>query len=766
MIKKKKSLMKQKVTLIIVAALLIAALGITLAVVLNIANTHPVIDEADGATYYLIKRDGVYAMYASDKKTLLPVDGQYGYYEAASGTLFDVDKSTGEYEAIRLAATMEGTNEELGFGQRFLIFPHIEKKNIAKLEVSNSNGAFTFLRVNAETLKPDNSGDFIIEGSPLVAYDQEMFASLYVSAGYTLTSHKIADPIKDANGEFSEYGLVAEKRTREKIDPKTGKFELDDEGNYVYEEYDYVPAFYVLTDTSGNKYKVIIGDMLVTGGGYYVQYVDVSGETEVKRDAVYVLTADFGDTMLASIEEFVTPQLTYPMSMNSYFDVERFLILSRNKNAGEGDNFWNDPTIGFSYIDLSERENTINASEPYVFLSGFGLAGYKASSDNIDSCLQSLYSPGIVKVAKLAPSIEDMVKYGLAIETGVNEEGKTTYDMAPEFVVTFNYDALDENGKVMETVNNMIYISEVNEDGNRYAFTEIYSVKSSGASDELLYSMDMILEVEGYSLEFLSWDRYDWINESYVNLNIAFCDKITLSTPNYSATFELDNTASDSTESISSTNLKVHATDSTGKDMETFSMLTCYDKNGNQWIITATEIKCYSPAGTELKITTAYYDYNRMGTQVRVVSGYIECMDGTQVYVSADEVRVVGVETKVYVRYNTNLFRQFYKTLLYASISDSYVVSEEKEQEIVTEANRLLTMTITNSQGETYIYNFYKIPNSNRKAYITVSVDKGDGNGPSEANGGFYVLVARVDKFTADAQRFFANELIDSTAKN
>ena len=50
MIKKKKSLMKQKVTLIIVAAVLIAALGITLAVVLNIANTHPVIDEADGAT--------------------------------------------------------------------------------------------------------------------------------------------------------------------------------------------------------------------------------------------------------------------------------------------------------------------------------------------------------------------------------------------------------------------------------------------------------------------------------------------------------------------------------------------------------------------------------------------------------------------------------------------------------------------------------------------------------------------------------------------
>ena len=51
MMKKKSSLMKRRVILTVAIAVLIAALGITLAVVLNIANTHPVVDEADGATY-------------------------------------------------------------------------------------------------------------------------------------------------------------------------------------------------------------------------------------------------------------------------------------------------------------------------------------------------------------------------------------------------------------------------------------------------------------------------------------------------------------------------------------------------------------------------------------------------------------------------------------------------------------------------------------------------------------------------------------------
>lgn len=747
MINKKATLMKRRTIAIVASVIAVALLAVALILVLDYVNATSVEDPADGTVYFIRKKDGIYRLYDTDKKTVMTSEEETGYYVTHADTLIEVDEETGEYEIIAVVDT-EG-NEQVGFNQRLLMFPHIEKAKILQLDVYNDSGSFTFVRYNSETGKVDSSGSFIIKGSPQVSFDEELFASLYVSAGYTLTTRKIEDPIKDENGEFSEYGLIPERRVRE-ITDENGEFVLNADGSYQYEEYDYTPAYYVLTDISGNKYKVIIGDLMVTGGGYYVQYVDMSGDAEVKRDAVYVLSSDISESLLAPVEDFVTPQLTYPMSLNNYFDVEKFYIFAKNGNS-IGDT----PIVGFSYIDLSERENTIRASEPYVFLDGVGLDGYMASSDNIDKCLQGLYSPSFVGVTKLSPTIEDFVKYGLAIEDGVDENGEKKYQILSERIITFNFDITDDDGNYVETIRQFIYVSALTENNTRYAFTEVYEVKSDGkVGSEPIYDYDMIVEVNAHSLEFLNWDGYAWINSGYVNLNIAFCDKIKLTAPGYSATFELDNTASDSTESISSTNLKVHATDSNGNDKVTFSQMNVIDESGNIWNITGTDITCYSSSGTSLTIKTAYYAYNTMGTQVRVISGYIQGADGSKVYVSADEVRVVtGNGENTYLRYDTSLFRQFYKTLLYASISDSYNVTDAEEANIVTDEKLLLTMEITDSTGTTKVYKFYKL--TSRKAYITVN-----------GNGGFYVLNNRVEKFISDAQRFFANEMIDATAKN
>ena len=85
------------------------------------------------------------------------------------------------------------------------------------------------------------------------------------------------------------------------------------------------------------------------------------------------------------------------------------------------------------------------------------------------------------------------------------------------------------------------------------------------------------------------------------------------------------------------------------------------------------------------------------------------------------------------------------------ALSDSELSDEEKAN-VVTDENCLLTMTILNSEGKENVYRFYKL--TSRKAYITIN-----------GNGGFYVLTDRVEKFVSDAQRFFAGELIDATAK-
>ena len=755
MIKKKSTLMKRRKIAIVVALVAVLVLAIALAIVLDYAKTVEVVDPADpSAVYYIKYRDKTYALYDSDKKTVMPTEEQYGYYVMESGTLVDIDEETGAYETIVVDYTVEG-NEELGFNFRVLMFPHIEKKNIRKLEVFNSKGDFTFVRYNLETDKIDDSASFIIEDSPLAAYDQEMFASLYVSAGYTLTTQKIVDPIKDANGEFSEYGLVSEMRPL--YDEETGE-PVTDEKTGEQKTYKYEPAYYVLTDTSGNEYKVIIGDRLVTGGGYYVQYVDLSTGKEIKRDAVYVLSADIGDTMLAAIEEFVTPALTYPMTMNSYFDVEDFFVLRKNYGSDSKDTPYL-ATVAFSYIDLAERENTIKASEPYIF-SGYTLDGYTPSNNNIDACLQSIYTPEFVKVIKLSPHGEDLIKYGLAVSDGTDKNGNPQYTLESEHMISYKYDILDDEGKKTDTVYNIVYISEPNKEGNRYAFTEIWSVDKEGEPDDQLYTLDMIVEVAGHSLEFLNWDAYEWINDSYINLNIAFCEKITLKSADYWAEFTLDNSKSDSESAISSTLLSVHAKDSAGNDRQTFSSLEIQGKGKGsdtvyRWEITASEIKCYDATGKEMKITSAYYDYNMLDSQVRVISGYIETTDGSKVYVTANEVKIEALDPSksvTYVRYDTSLFRQFYKTLLYATIVNSYQMTDEEKAEKITDANCMLTMTILDSEGKENIYKFYRL--TSRKAYITIN-----------GTGGFYVQCDRVNKFVSDAQRFFANEHIEATDK-
>ena len=730
MIEKQKStlLRRRKIAIIAVSAFILLLIP-TLIFVNYMVKTEVFYDVDD--TKYIIKyKDGSYSIYDT-KGFELDIDSEYGYYITESGTLIELDPETGEYEIIAVVDT-EG-NEVVGFNSRILIFPHTEKKNIRSLEVVNSNGSFTFHRYNIEKNAVDDSCDFIIKGSPFASYNQEGFAALYVDAGYTLSTRKIQDPIKDENGEFTEYGLANETR-------------VNDDG----EEYTYTPDYYILTDTSGTKHKVIIGDMLVTGTGYYAQYVNMDGETEEKRDAVYVLAADEGmDYMLGKIEDLVTPQIVHPMTMNTYFDVEKFSIIKEDATAEEG----YDQIVGFSYIDLALRENTIKANFPYVFTAS-SLDGYIPDSDNVNAALYALYDTAFVGVTKLAPTDADLLKYGLAQET-TDDKGNTKIELASKYILTFNYDILNDKNEYESTINERVLISEKNENGNYYAYSLIYSSTDKG--NEFLYSYGMIVEIEGYSFDFLEWNRLKWIEQNYIYLNIAYCEEITLSSPNYSASFTLDNSNSDQAEQTNSNKLTVSASDSNGNSINTFSDLTVIDKDGIIWEITVSEITAYDSKGNKLKIDTAHYAYNKLGAQVRVVSGYIPCNDGTRVYVTTDKVTITNSQDEVlaeYVRYATSLFRKFFQTLISSTVENSYEVTEEQESEIVTDSNWLLTITVTNSEGETNEYSFYSIPSSSRKAYITVN-----------GNGNFYVLSSRVQKFISDAERFFALEEISPDAK-
>ena len=720
-----------------------------------ILNITAVIDPADQTEYYIICKDKTYALYDADKKTKRPTDAQYGYYITKAQTLIKVDAETGEYEikAVLEDYSTEGT-EVVGSNFRRLLFPYIEKANIRSIEVHNETGTYTFARMNANGDYDDN-GDFVIVGSPLTTYDQDLFASLHVSAGYTISTQKLENDkiVRLETGEidYAEYGLVPIKDRQRILEDGT------------VETYDHTPSYYVLTDKRGNKYKVLIGDRLVTGGGYYVQYVDMSSGTETPREAIYVLGSSISESLLAPIEDYVTPLISYPLDMNTYFDVEDFMIL-KNVEDGEGKRDFEE-IVSFSYIDLSERENTINSSIPYVFNENSEspaatLNGFQPSADNIDAALQSIYSPSYVGVHKFMPEPKDFVECGIwelvVDENGepvLDADGEKQYDTVAEYSISFKYDILDSNGNFVETVQSIIFISAPNEVGNRYVFATVYSPAKDGKDAKYLYDYNMIVEVAGHSLSFLTWDSYDWINSNYVNFNIAYVESIKIESPEYNAEFKLDNSLSDQSTKTNSNLITIAGTDSLGHNVNTFAQKIITDTQGRIWVITATDIKAYSATGTELKITTSRYEYNKLGTQALVDTGGIKDSNGDVVYVEADQIRIVhpNGSTEYVCRYDSSLFRRFYQTLLYANIVDSYPVDDEKRQEIVS-GTPMLTLTLKTTDGQEYVYRFYQI--TSRKAYITIN-----------GNGSFYVLPSRVQKFVTDAQRFFNLELIDGKDK-
>ncbi len=762
--KKKQSLMRRRKRAIILSAVAVILLAIALVFVLDYVETITV-EDVDGTAYYIRKKDGVYALYDADR-TLLKTDDEYGYYVTALGTLIRVDGETGEHEIIAVVDTVGNEVYDILYA-RMLLFPHLQRADIMSLEIHNSNGTdFAFLRYDSATGQVSPNGNFVLMNSPVSDYDQERFATLIVGTGYAMSTMKLENPIKDERGEFSEYGLVPQTR-------------VDKDGN----EYAYEPAYYIVTDRKGTKHKVILGDMLVTEDGYYAQYVEIGADgTETKRDAVYVLDVDTGDAVTATVEYYVTPMITYPMEMTNYFEVENFRVQQRKKGTKPGDSsavMYGEPTVEFSYIDVSLRENTLQSAFPYVFATA--MEGYTPSTDTITKCLQNLYDPALVGVCKLLPSEEDLAKYGLyAAKTDgdgkplTDEQGNILYAACADYTFSYDFKVKDDSGAVRYTLNHLVLVSDKKLDettgeyvktGSYYVYTVLTEVTVDGEGKrayEQTGLYNMIVEVEGHTLDFVTWDRYKWVNTGYINGSIAFVTDITLESPTYRASFKLDNSLSDTTDSMNANYMSVTASDSNNKTADTLGLLTVTDKNGYIWRISATELQVFDAAGNQQSMAEGipYYADNEMGMQALCRNGYIEC-SSYRVEVTANTVRILyhNGQEEVFCRYQSNLFKRFYQTLLYASIVDSYEMTEEEETALINNsAALLLTMTITTRDADgtvaTTTYCFYQIEGAPRKAYLTIN-----------GNGGFYVMKNRVDKFVTDAQSFFDLKMIDPTAK-
>ena len=515
---KKRNETKKQISAIIITSVAILLLVAALITVLYLVDIYSY-EDVDGEKYQIKKIDGIYSLCYRDGEVC--DKNSDGYYQTDAGTLLYVDTTSGEWKRFAVVDT-EGT-EEVGYAEYVLMFKQLtydmsstndKSKIISKIEINNEHGSYTLVRAN------DKSNEFLIEEYKNAPIDREIFAQLAVACGYTLSMRRLEDPKLLESGEidYAEYGLAPTEEYVYDGLPECGTPSI------VEKE----PANYTVSTMSGDSYKVYLGDMTVTGTGYYARYEG--------RDTIYILSStNLSATVMKPAETLATPMIVYPMGMTDYFNVANFTIyedidyeaikneLSEKWGGVEIDDeeFAKDYSVSFeknshkacdfTYVDADSRKNSMYATIPYVSNLDY-TDGYYVNSANIDNVLYNMYATEFSSVEKLSPDENDLEKYNL------------TY---PEYVIAYLYLTKNESGEDAY-VYNYVEVSAKTEDGIFYAYSSMY---------------DMIVGVSESSFDFLLWEEIDWYDTSYIQLDLGHVEKIVIESPEFGTSFTVDDSA-------------------------------------------------------------------------------------------------------------------------------------------------------------------------------------------------------------------------------
>ena len=726
--RKKSSLLRRRKIIIIISVLLVIASGIALYFVNDyVNNVIPYVDTADGTTYYIKSVNGVWKLY--DKNgLLLPTEEAFGYFVTASGTLVEVKEDTGKYYTRAVPDISDG---ELTEYEKVLIFKHIESKNIRSIEVHNQKDVYRFYRFNIAEMKADDKSDFVLSGSPLLTLKKDYLSSLAIATGYPLAVTRVDEPkTVDGSIDLAEYGLAPEKRT---------KIEKNKKGEEITVEYDYTPTYYILTTTNDERFKMIIGDSLINGGGYYAQYIELDGELEKPRNKIYVLGASIKSSILAEAKTYITPGIAYPVTQNDYYDVTDFSL--KKKADGGYKNI-----ISFSFIPIADRTGTVRGSKPYVFTDERSNS-YQPNYDKIDTCLLAFMEPTIVDIAVLSPSQADRAKYGLMKEVldkdgnpVLNENKTKQYVYDSEYTISFKRTAKDDAGNKVNFLQT-VYISKKNANGNYYSYTTLEFLDNTNMSKITGITFDMICEVSGDTFNFLSYDEYDWTYPYALETGIKYATDLKVTTPNYSATFKIENIKDGDDNTIA-----IIGSASDGKTADTFGMYKFTDSQGNYWTISQTDVTVLAPDGkTKMSATGLVAGTNDIGERVKYLEKPVKDSNGNIIYVKLNEIKIdyANGTSKTYVRHQTMIFKKLFQSVNSLAIVDDYAMTEEEKAALIADPTKYIaTVSISNNEGGTISVDFYSI--TSRKAYIVVN-----------GEGGYYVATNAVQRIIDNCHKFF-----------
>ena len=388
-------------------------------------------------------------------------------------------------------------------------------------------------------------------------------------------------------------------------------------------------AYFIITATDGTSHKVIFGDEIPSGDGYFVRYAG--------RDAVYVISdltaSDFNgtyaDALFGRVEDYVTsPAASVYMDGNNYFDVTNFRLY---KNGVA------DPVIGFSYSgSIAKRQNTFYASVPYV--TEGGLSGYSVNSYSVDTCLYSLLNWTPESVVKLG-FFSEMSSVDLNEWLKPYQLDRDSYAYQLSFTFNKNRTYNEETGKDViakaDQEQHTILISPRQKDGYFYVYN-ICTLYDANTKDftKPADGYNMIVALDESQLEFLFYTSKDWVSDEMFSGHVAYMQELSVQIapgmveqyPNgYRETFYLDNDESferlskDSAKQISAD--YVHIMDSAGrtlndKQFKTFYTSLLYTACSGESSLSAAAKQAHIDSGTEgaalvIKIKYVLREFNK-----------------------------------------------------------------------------------------------------------------------------------------------------------
>lgn len=672
--KRKKSLVRLEKIALICVPVIIAALVITLICTNRIVNETEFID-TDGTHYFIrTDSDGLYAAYFASGEEL--TTDCFGYYKTAAGTAVYVNADDGTYKIITDVVYPED-GEDSASSSRVRLFEKISK--IQSIEVSNDYGTYSFVL-------DGKSGKYVIKGHEYIAYDETLFAYLRSVCGNTIMIEKIDSPIKDANGTFSEYGLTVTKYTDENGETVTKK-----------------PASFTVVGTDGTSHTVLIGDKILSGNGYYVQLVG--------RDAVYIADNSYYDqTVMCGIESLVIP-LTVNMSGSYYYDVRDFILA---QYAYEKDPVAESETItsseiltAFSFIPSDERKD-YDSTRPYKLLQNY-VEGYYAYEDNIyRHVLMQFYNMTYERVCMIGfndSTKEDLEKYGL-----LNYEYLLTFDSYSDYI----YDTENKN-VFLDSEGNYVYYMYSSQVGG-YVYVYIGSdgqmTLYTGAASEL--SSPYVLEDKNGNhvyfryIESLNACRYVYLDEngkfiryySESDGDLYYAPDwvqniLVISSKTENDTYYVGSFLYDMVVEIESKYL----------DFLTWDSVKWVDK-----------YPIYLDIGyvTEVRLSSGnenYYfivDNSKSDTSdpTASISEKLEAFNG----MTGEAV-------------NTQLFREFFRTMLYTQIYGTVDLSEQEMENLRNQDDSecIAILSYKTTCGDEFVFRFYKYEDTGLNAYMTIN---------------------------------------------